>query len=109
MGELGNTSPAFMLLFLIILVVQLGQGNHIDEMEPVIEIEMDQGNSSHQDSRREAIKYGAEHYKEIEEKMKGHKKGLQGGTRITVDLHTYEAVWSGEQVLVRFVTIQEER
>ena len=27
-----------------------------------------------------------------------YPSGLQGGTRITVDLHTYEAVWSGEQV-----------
>ena len=54
-----------------------------------------------------------------------YPSGLQGGTRITVDLHTYEAVWSGEQVkplfilssvlyfnsqvLVRYVTTQEER
>ena len=29
--------------------------------------------------------------------------GLQGRTRITVDLHTYEAVWSGEQVKPLFI------
>ena len=64
-----------MLLILIILVVQPGQGDHVEEMEPVIEIEMEQDNINHLDSRREAIKYVAEHFKEIEEKMKGHKKG----------------------------------
>ena len=33
--------------------------------------------------------------------------GLCGGTRIAVDLLTYEAVWSGEQVHVCHVITQE--
>ena len=46
-----------------------------EEMEPVIQIELNEENVGEEDVRREAVQYVQDNYKDIEKKMKGHKKG----------------------------------
>ena len=66
------------MLELIFLVVELGQGQCSHQMDPVIEIELDQASRILQDSKKEVIRYVADHYTEIEDKMKGHSEGTSG-------------------------------
>ena len=46
-----------------------------EEMEPVRQIEVNEENVGEEDVRWEAVQYVQDNYKDIEKKMKGHKKG----------------------------------
>ena len=66
-------SHDFHILF-VIFVVELVASINYDEMEPVIEIELNDDTHVEEDVKREAIEYVEENYKEIEGKIKGLQK-----------------------------------
>ena len=65
----------FSFVFVVILGVEVVTSIDYEEMEPVIQIELNEENVGEEDVRREAVQYVQDNYKDIEKKMKGHKKG----------------------------------
>ena len=59
----------------MILGVEIVTSIDYEEMEPFIQIELNEENVGEEDVRREAVKYAQDNYKDIEKEMKGHKKG----------------------------------
>ena len=63
-----------MFPLLVLMIIQLGQTNSYDDMEPVLEVELNEDIIDQEEARREAIKYVQDNYKDIEKKMKAHEK-----------------------------------
>ena len=67
-------SHNYHILF-VIFVVEFVTSINYDEMEPVIEIELNDDTYVEEDVKRVAMKYVEENYKEIEGKIKGLQMG----------------------------------
>ena len=65
----------FSHILIVIFCVKVVTSLDYEEMEPVIQIELNEENVGEEDVRREAVQYVQDNYKDIEKKMKGHKKG----------------------------------
>ena len=65
----------FSHFLVVIFGVKVVTSIDYEEMEPVIQIELNEENVGEEDVRREAVQYVQDNYKDIEKKMKGHKKG----------------------------------